>query len=225
MGPKGLAIAIDGPAGSGKSTLAKALARRLGYRYIDTGAMYRCVTLAALRSGAPFDDPQALAQVAESVAIDLRPHEEGMHVYLDGEEVDNAIRTPEISALTSARTANVPGVRAALVQRQRAMASEGGVVMEGRDIGSVVLPQADLKVYFDVSVDERTRRRILDFQRRGIPFDEARVRADIETRDAEDRSRPMGPLVQAPGAVRIQGDGKSVEQSLEELLALLPKKE
>ncbi len=222
MGPKGLVIAIDGPAGSGKSTVAKALARRLGYRYIDTGAMYRCVTLAAKRSGADFDDAAALAAVAERIRIDLQPGEVGMKVFLDGEDVDNAIRTPEISALTSAKTANAPGVRAALVARQQAMGREGGVVMEGRDIGSVVFPDADLKVYFDVSVDERARRRILDYQRRGIPFEASTVHAHIEKRDREDRSRPIGPLRRAEGARLVEGDGKTVEQTLDEILVLLP---
>lgn len=222
MGPRGLVIAIDGPAGSGKSTVAKALARRLGYRYIDTGAMYRCVTLAAKRQGTDFEDKAALAAVAEAIHIDLQPGEVGMKVFLDGQDVDNDIRTPEISALTSAKTANAPGVRSALVARQQAMGREGGVVMEGRDIGSVVFPDADLKVYFNVSVDERSRRRILDFQRRGIPFEASTVHADIERRDGEDRSRPIGPLIQAPGAVRVEGDGKTVEQTLDEILQLLP---
>lgn len=222
MGPRGLVIAIDGPAGSGKSTVAKALARRLGYRYIDTGAMYRCVTLAAQRGGVSFDDVEALARVAEAIHIDLQPGEVGMKVFLDGEDVDNAIRTPEVSALTSGKTANSPGVRSALVARQQAMGREGGVVMEGRDIGSVVFPDADLKVYFNVSVDERSRRRILDFQRRGIPFEASTVHQDIERRDHEDRSRPIGPLVQAPGAKRVEGDGKTVEQTLAEILAFLP---
>jgi cytidylate kinase len=222
MGPRGLVIAIDGPAGSGKSTVAKALARRLGYRYIDTGAMYRCVTLAALERGKNFDDPEALAQVANAVQIDLQPGETGLKVYLDGREVDNEIRTPEISRLTSAKTANAPGVRSAMVARQQALGREGGVVMEGRDIGSVVFPDADLKIYFNVSVAERARRRMNDFQRRGIPYDHATVQQDIERRDAEDRGRPIGPLVQAPDAVRIEGDGKSVEETLAEILALLP---
>jgi CMP/dCMP kinase len=222
VGPRGLVIAIDGPAGSGKSTLAKALARRLGYRYIDTGAMYRCVSLAAQRRGVSFEDTEALAKVAEGIRIELQPGEVGMHVYLDGEEVDNLIRTPEISALTSQKTANAPGVRKALVARQQAMGREGGVVMEGRDIGSVVFPDADLKVYFNVSVNERSRRRIEDFQRRGIPFEASTVHADIERRDQEDRNRPIGPLIQAAGARRIEGDGKSVEETLGEILALLP---
>ncbi|HTA16575.1 MAG TPA: (d)CMP kinase [bacterium] len=222
MGTKGLVIAIDGPAGSGKSTVAKALARRLGYLYIDTGAMYRCVTLAAKRQNADFGDASALAAVAKAVHIDLKPAEAGLKVFLDGEEVDNQIRTPEISKLTSQATANSAGVREALVERQRQLGKAGGVVMEGRDIGTVVFPKADLKIYFDVSVDERARRRVLDYQMRGIPFVAEQVRSDIERRDQEDRNRPIGPLKQAPDATLLKGDGKTVDHILEELLKLMP---
>jgi cytidylate kinase len=222
MGPKGLVIAIDGPAGSGKSTVAKVLAKRLGYTYIDSGAMYRCVTLAALRRQADFGDRDALARIASSVRIELKPSEDGLDVFLDGEDVENLIRTPEVSKLTSQATANSPGVRSALVGMQQAMGREGGVVMEGRDIGTVVFPRADLKVYFDVSVEERTRRRKLEFERRGIPFVEQELRGEIERRDAEDRKRPIGPLLRAADAHLVLGDGKSVETLLEELLALMP---
>jgi cytidylate kinase len=218
-----LVIAIDGPAGSGKSTVAKALARRLGYLYIDTGAMYRCVTLAAKRRSVDFGDAAALAGVARAVRIGLEPGELGLKVFLDGEEVDNEIRSPEISRLTSQSTANSPGVREALVTRQRELGAGGGVVMEGRDIGTVVFPKADLKVYFDVSPAERTRRRVLDFQMRGIPFVEDDVRRDIERRDAEDRQRPIGPLRQAEDAQKVLGDGKTVDQIVEELLDLMPR--
>lgn len=221
MGPKGRVIAIDGPAGSGKSTVAKALARRLSYLYIDTGAMYRCVTLAAQRANADFGDPQALAEVAQKADIRLEAAPEGLRVYLDGEEVDQLIRSPEISRLTSQSSANSPGVRAVLVARQRELGRNGGVVMEGRDIGTVVFPHADTKIYFNVSVEERTRRRIADYEGRKIPYLASRVREDIERRDEEDRSRPIGPLKRAPDAVLVEGDGKSVEQILEEIEGLL----
>ena len=222
MRPKGLVVAIDGPAGSGKSTIAKALARRLAYLYIDTGAMYRCVTLAAVRGKADFTDPEALAKVARAADILLEQAPSGLRVVLDGEEVENLIRTPQISRWTSQYTANSPGVRLALVARQRELGLNGGVVMEGRDIGTVVFPDADRKIYFDVSVAERARRRIRDYEGRGIPYVAGEVRADIERRDEEDRGRPIGPLLQAPDAVRVLGDGKDVDAILEEILGLLP---
>jgi cytidylate kinase len=215
-------IAIDGPAGSGKSTVAKALAKRLGFLYIDTGAMYRCVTLAALRRKIDFEDVAQLEQVAQEIEIRLEAGEPRLNVYLNGEEVENQLRTPEISWLTSQKTANAPGVRRALVAQQQALGANGGVVMEGRDIATVVFPQADLKVYFDVSVEERTRRRIADFQKRAIDFESAQVKSDIEKRDAEDRSRPMGALKKAEGSVTVLGDGKSVEDILAEIQGLLP---
>ncbi len=215
-------VAIDGPAGSGKSTLAKALAGRLGLLYIDTGAMYRAVTLAAQRRKADFADPEALAAVAHACKIRLEPNEKGVRVFLDGEEVENEIRTPEISRLTSQVIANVRGVREALVALQWEMGKEGGVVMEGRDIGTVVFPDADLKVYFEVSTEERARRRVKDLRDRGIPFDEASVLSDIEKRDAEDKNRAWGALRRASDAVVIEGDGKSVDELVEEILAQLP---
>ena len=217
-------IAIDGPAGSGKSTVAKALAKRLGFLYIDTGAMYRCVTLAALRLKVDFEDPAPLELVARNIKIELIAGEERLKVLLDGEDVENQLRTPEISWLTSQKTANVPGVRHALVEQQQALGAKGGVVMEGRDISTVVFPNADLKIYFDVSVEERSRRRIADFQKRGIDFEAAQVRHDIEKRDAEDRGRPMGALMKADGSVTVQGDGKSVEDILAEIQGLLARK-
>ncbi|MES2201223.1 MAG: (d)CMP kinase [candidate division FCPU426 bacterium] len=215
-------IAIDGPAGSGKSTLAKALAARLGLVYIDTGAMYRAVTLAARKKGVDFSDAEALAKVAHQSQIRLESGDGGaIRVYLDGVDVENEIRSPDISRLTSQVTANVRGVREALVAQQWEMGHAGGVVMEGRDIGTVVFPDADLKIYFEVSVEERARRRIRDFKDRGIAFDEASVRADIERRDLEDRSRHWGALKQAPEAVMISGDGKTVAELVEEIIVQL----
>jgi len=222
MGPKGLVIAIDGPAGSGKSTVAKALARRLHYLYIDSGAMYRCVTLAALRAHIEFTDSAALAALAEASEIRLEPGETGLRVFLNGEEVENLLRTPDISRRTSQFTANSSGVRAALVSQQREMGRSGGVVMEGRDIGTVVFPDADQKIYFDVSVDERARRRIHDYASRSIRHEPSDVLAEIERRDAEDRGRPLGSLRRAHDAALVQGDGKSVEAILDEIMALLP---
>lgn len=214
-------IAIDGPAGSGKSTLAKALALKLGLVYIDTGAMYRAVTLACLRQGIDFSDGEAVSKIVRETRIELKNTPQGARVYLGGEDVEDLIRTPQISRLTSQVTANIHAVREELVSRQQDMGQAGGVVMEGRDIGTVVFPNADLKVYFEVSVEERTQRRIKDFKERGIAFDEDKVRADIEHRDLEDTTRPWGALKRAEDAVLISGDGKSVEELAEEIMKQL----
>jgi cytidylate kinase len=210
-------IAIDGPAGSGKSTLAKALSKRLGLLYVDSGAMYRAVTFEALRSGLALEDEAALGRLARGMDLRLESGDGGTRVYINGEVFGNEIRTPEVSRLTSQVTANVHAVREALVASQRRMGRKGGVVMEGRDIGTVVFPEADLKIYYEVSVEERTKRRIADFQARGIPFDEASVRADIERRDVEDKGRSWGALKRAPDAVFLSGDGRSVDTLVEEI--------
>jgi cytidylate kinase len=214
-------IAIDGPAGSGKSTLARALAGRLGLLYIDTGAMYRAVTFEAQRLGVDFNDSEALSKVAHQIKIRLEVLATGTKVYIDGRSYENEIRTPEISRLTSQIVANTRGVREALVSQQWEMGKDGGVVMEGRDIGSVVFPDADLKLYFEVSPEERARRRIKDLKERGIAFDEASVLSDILRRDWEDTHRPWGALRHAENAVYLQGDGRSVEDLVAEILGQL----
>ncbi len=215
-------IAIDGPAGSGKSTLARAVASRLNYRYIDTGGMYRAVTLLAQREGLSFDDPTALAACALRARIELRVMPESTRVFLNDEDVEDLIRTPEISKLTSQKTANSPGVRETMRERQRAFGLEGGVVMEGRDIGTVVFPNADLKVYFEVSAQERAQRRVKDYQERGITFDSDSVLTEIKSRDSEDMGRPIGPLKRAEDAILIKGDDKRVADLVDEVLSHLP---
>lgn len=218
-----ITIAIDGPASSGKSTVARMLARKLGYLYVDTGAMYRTVTLASRQAGIDPSDQAALEKLSREASIELRPDQGEVRVFLDGREVGNEIRTPEISRLTSQYIANVPGVRRSLVARQRELGSQGGVVMEGRDISTVVFPQAQLKVFLNASVEERARRRIRDFQQRGIPYDAARVEDDIRSRDEEDRQRPVGALIHAPDAVEVVADGKGPEEIVEEILRHWPK--
>lgn len=215
-------IAIDGPAGSGKSTIARMLARRLGYVYVDTGAMYRTVTLAAQRAGVDPADHEAVARVARQADIRLEPTPDGLRVLLDGAEVGAEIRTPEVSRLTSQFTANSPGVRAALVERQQAFGRQGGVVMEGRDITTVVFPQAELKVFLTCSPAERTRRRALEYEQKGIAFDRDKLLADIERRDHEDMNRPLGALKKAPGAVEVSSDGKTPEAIVSEIMGHLP---
>jgi cytidylate kinase len=222
---KRITVAIDGPAGSGKSTVARLVAKRLGYLYIDTGAMYRTVTLAVLNRGVDIQDRELVAEVARTAAIEMQAAPEGLRVLLDGEDVGQSIRTPEISALTSQHTANSPGVRAAMVERQRQMGAAGGVVMEGRDISTVVFPQAELKVFLDCSVDERVRRRALEFTQKGIAFDALALKQAVQNRDYEDRNRPIGALKRAEGAIEVLSDGKSIEHVVDEIIQHLPKAE
>lgn len=205
-----MVIAIDGPAGAGKSTVARALATRLGITYLDSGAMYRCVALAALRVGADLDDPAAVAAVARGLEIGL----EDQRVVLDGEEVGAALRAPEVSAAAS-RIAVHPEVRAAMVDRQRALIATGRYVAEGRDIGTVVSPEAPLKVFLTATDAERARRRAADT---GESPDE--VLAAQATRDARDRDREHGALRPADDAVELDTTGRSVDEVVESIAAL-----
>jgi cytidylate kinase len=236
---KRLTVAIDGPAGAGKSTAAREVARRLGYLYVDTGAMYRAMALKASRAGVSPDDPAALTALADQTEIHLEPGETesagaptgplpvdrssygaaAPRVFLDGEEVGEAIRSPEITALSS-RISVVPGVRQALVERQRAMGRHGGVVMEGRDIGTVVFPEADVKVFVDASVEERARRRQNDLRAQGIEAPLDAVRQSILERDARDSQRATSPLRQAEDAVRLETDHLTAEEVIDRIMRL-----
>ncbi len=217
-------IAIDGPAASGKSTLAQRLAAALGYLYFDTGVMYRAVTWAALQRGLPLEDEAAMAALAEEVRIDVRPpsKEDGRayDVLVDGQDVTWAIRRPEVDRWVSVVAAH-PGVRRALTAQQRRIGQRGRVVMVGRDIGTVVLPEADLKIYLDASVEERARRRYEERRRRGeqVVFDE--VLADMRKRDALDSSRDVAPLRPAEDAVIIRSDDMDADEVLAHVLALV----
>ncbi|MFZ5597694.1 MAG: (d)CMP kinase [Bacillota bacterium] len=193
------AIAIDGPAGAGKSTVARGVARALGYKYIDTGAMYRAVTLAALKKKLDPGDYKNLTELANSIKIDIIENNGTNAVYIDGEDVTREIRTPEVTQMVS-YVSLVPGVRKALVEAQRNMAHAGGVVMEGRDIGTVVLPDAKFKFFLTASAGERAKRRVADFQRLGFEVDLEQLTADIEKRDYIDSSREINPLRPADGA-------------------------
>ncbi|MHB8680968.1 MAG: (d)CMP kinase [Acidimicrobiales bacterium] len=211
-------VAIDGPAGAGKSTLARALARHFGLDRLDTGAMYRSVAWAALERGVELADGDAVAELARGLVIDV-----GERVLVDGHDATAAIRSAAVDAAVSVVAAN-PAVRAELVRRQQAwVAARGGGVVEGRDIGSVVLPGADLKVFLTARVDERARRRAAE---RGAPDAElAAVAAAIDRRDTLDSSRPVSPLPTAdrppPGAVVVDSTGKPAQAVLEEVLACL----
>lgn len=214
MGPvdEVFVIAIDGPAGAGKSTIGRALAARLGLQYLDTGAMYRAVTVAAMREGIALDDVDAVAGLARRVVLDVGDG----GVVVDGFDATAAIRTTEVNGRVSAVAAN-PDVRSEMVDRQRAWARQrGGGVLEGRDIGSVVFPDAALKVFLTASPLERARRRALES---GGDVDE--IAASIEARDRMDRERTDGPLTEASGAVIVDTTGRSVENVLDELTELL----
>ena len=184
----GKIIAIDGPAGSGKSTTAKMLATRLGYTYLDTGAMYRAVTLFALENGVSPDDGQALEAIALKFDIELRTENGSNKVFMNGRDVTEGIRTPEVTSAVSPVSAH-PGVRKALVQRQREMAKKGNFVVEGRDTTSVVFPDADLKIYLDASLQERARRRLIDFSRQGVNTTLEEQMQLLSKRDEYDRKR------------------------------------
>ena len=213
-----LTIAIDGPAASGKSTLAKTLADKLGYLYFDTGAMYRAVTLAALERGISVEDEAALQDLANQVVIDLKPASKAdgrlYDVSLNGKDCTWAIRSPQVDAHVSQVSA-FPGVRRALTEQQRRIGNHGGVVMAGRDIGTVVLPEADLKIYLDASQEERARRRHAELQARGTPASFEEVLLSLKERDQIDAHRAVAPMRPAPDAFILQSDGLDQNEVLQ----------
>ncbi len=207
-------IAIDGPAGAGKSTVARAVADELGFTYVDTGAMYRAVALCALESGVDPEDPGGVAHIASAIEIELGNEK----VCVDGRDVSGEIRTGDVTR-ASAQVARHPAVREALVAVQRRIATEGNVVMEGRDIGTKVLPDADVKVFLTASLDERARRRARDI---GVTEDDIEGLKDaINARDETDSSRPVSPLTQALDAVSVDTTGRPIEDVVREVVELV----
>ncbi len=217
---KNLIIAIDGPSGVGKSTLSRILSLDLGYINLDTGAMYRAVALAATRRGIDATDHEALRQLCDEIIIEFARNKSEERVLLNGEDVSAAIRTPEISLLTAAIAA-CPDVRHAMVARQRELGAGGGVVLEGRDIGTVVFPHADVKFFLKASAEVRGRRRFLELQTKGVAVDLARTIAEVQVRDTADTTRTMSPLVQAEDAVVIDTTELDIPQVLERMFTVV----
>jgi cytidylate kinase len=213
-----IVVTIDGPAGAGKSTVARRVADALGFVYIDSGAMYRCVALWALNRGVSESDMHRLEQLAREADIAFRS---GSNiVLLNGEDVTNAIRQPEVSTMAS-RVAAVPAVRRALVEKQRQMAAENSVVMEGRDIGTVVFPEAKVKIFLDAEPRVRTGRRVEELRGRGTEVSADIAERDLAERDQRDSTRAESPLMQAPDAVYLDSTRLSVDEVVEEVLKVV----
>ncbi len=213
-------VAIDGPSGAGKSTLARELAKRLGYLHLDTGAMYRATALAARRAGVSLDDAEALGRLCEALDLRFENSVDGMRIFLNGEDVSEMIRTPEISTASS-DVSVVSEVRRQMVRLQREMGRDGGVVAEGRDIGTVVFPDTRAKVYLDASVEERSRRRWMELKAKGMEEPFTKVIADIRSRDRNDTSRLDSPLRRAEDAIYIDSTDMSPEDVLDVIIRMV----
>ena len=215
-----LIVAIDGPSGAGKSSVTARLAERLGYLHIDTGAMYRAMALLVARAGVALEDDAAVQRICAPAKITFRRANGGYHVLVNGEDVSQSIRTPEISLLTS-RLASRKVVRDLLLVQQRELGAAGGVVLEGRDIGTVVFPDAEVKFYLTASVEERGRRRFEELRQKGEPVTLAQTIAEVAQRDEQDRSREHAPLKRAADAVDIDSTGRSIDQVLDEMMRII----
>ena len=221
---KKLIIAIDGPVGSGKSTVARRVAELMGYLHLDSGAMYRAVALAAERAGVSLDDASALERTAAAAHINLEMYGAARHVFLDGADVTNRLRGAEMSQQAS-RVAVVPGVRRVLVAQQQRMGSAGGIVVEGRDIGTVVFPKAELKIFLDADVEVRARRRWLEYEQKGQPTDLTRMIEQVRERDHRDRDRAASPLRQAADAVYVDCSAMEAEEAARLIVLLARERE
>ncbi|HEY4739057.1 MAG TPA: (d)CMP kinase [Candidatus Acidoferrales bacterium] len=221
---KRLIIAIDGPVGSGKSTVARRVAEMLGYVYVDTGAMYRALALKARPKGMVLDADDDLARMAADTHIDLRNENGAQRIYLDGVDVTAAIRSPEVSQ-TASKIAVIPGVRRVLVAEQRRVGQLGGVVMEGRDIGTIVFPDADLKIYLTASAEVRAERRWREHQQKGDAIDLARTIEEVRDRDRRDVERENSPLRRADDAVLVDSTAMEAEEVARLIVLLAQEKQ
>ena len=217
---KYMSIAIDGPSGAGKSTLARMAAKKLGYIYVDTGALYRSVGLFALRRGADLKNAKQVSGLLPKIGLEMRYVGGLQRMYLNGEDVSEAIRLPEVSMAASAVSA-IPEVRSFLLDTQRDMAGKNNVIMDGRDIGTVVLPEADLKIFLTASAHERARRRCLELEDKGVEVSFEEVLRDIEQRDKNDSTREIAPLKKAEDAVELDTTSLDLEESLQAICDLV----
>ncbi len=215
---KKLVLAIDGPAGAGKSTIARLVAKKLGYVYIDTGAMYRAAAWKVLQSGQPATDENIVA-IVKDIDVELKPRGDALQVTVDGTDVTDGIRTPEVTALVS-QVARLGPVREKMVVLQRKMAANGAVVMDGRDIASHVLPNADVKVFLTASIEERAARRWREMKEKGYDVSMEELKEEIAARDKMDTEREISPLVRVPEAVLLDTTGRTIDQVVASVLEL-----
>lgn len=220
---KKLTIAIDGPAGAGKSTVAQILAQRLQYTYIDTGAMYRAVAWMVLKLGVDPADSKTVVQTAEQMILTLSYADGRTSVYVNGNDITKDIRTPEVTGLVSV-IAQIPGVRSAMTAIQQDMGRKGGVVMDGRDIGTHVLPDADIKIFLTASIEERAKRRWLELKDKGYDIELEQLKEDIRSRDQMDCCREIAPLIQAADAILMDTTELSIEGAVQAILVICEEK-
>ncbi len=219
-----MVVVIDGPAASGKSTTARKVAEKLGWFYLDTGAMYRAVTVKVLQNGIPLDNSKAIAETVEKMKIKLKPGREGLKIEVDDKDVTSEIRTPEVDRAVGP-VCEVAKVREILVRKQQEIGASGHVIAEGRDMGTVVFPNADLKFYMIASVDERAKRRKKDLEKQGIEISLKEIKSEIQRRDQRDSTRSHSPLMQAEDAVQIDTTELKVGDQVNRIIDLIMKKQ
>lgn len=213
-------VAIDGPAGAGKSTISKAVAKRLGFVYIDTGAMYRAIGLAAVRRGIETTDAKGVEAILGDVEVSISHNESGQQIFLNGENVSEEIRLPEISVAAS-NVAVIPAVRLKLVELQRSLAEKTDVIMDGRDIGTYVLPDAEVKIFLTASAAERAKRRLKELVEKGVETDLESVLADMEYRDKNDSGRDFAPLRAAEDSIHFDNTDISLDEAVDKICAIV----
>ena len=218
-----IAVAIDGPVGAGKSSIAKECAKRLGFIYVDTGAMYRCIGLFCDRNGVDMDDPVRVSAALSHISLDVKIKDGTQHIYLNGYDVSDEIRLPEIS-MAASKVSAIPAVRAFLLQLQRDMAESRDVIMDGRDIGTVVLPNATVKIYLTADAEVRAKRRYDEYCAKGMDCDYEEILNTVKKRDMQDMTRAIAPLKQADDAVLLDTSDLSIEEVVDRILEICTEK-